>query len=390
MSGTPVAAAASTAAQTAAAWDEAASWLIAAAWLAGAVVVGLLLHWVLFRVLARATRREDGDEDDDGKETFAEVVGLIRRPARFVLPLLCCLWVVGPAPLSPAAEDGLRHGLAVLLIFTSTWLLTRVLTAVVTGLLSRYDTSVSDNLEARRVHTRLRVITRVANSLIWVLGVAAILMTFPSIRQLGTTVLASAGIAGIVVGLAAQRTIGNFLAGIQIALTQPVRLDDAVVIAGEWGRVEEITSTYVVVRIWDQRRLIVPFSTLLEQPFQNWTRRSAAMLGQVSLWTDYRVPVQAVRDELRRIVQDCDKWDGETVVLQVVDATDRAVQLRALVSARDSSAAWDLRCLVREELIGFLQREHPEALPVTRAVIEGGEGQPAVEPVGGDASQRST
>ena len=203
-----------------------------------------------------------------------------------------------------------------------------------------------------------------------ILALAAILMTFDKVRQLGASILASAGIAGIIVGLAAQRSIATLLAGIQIALTQPIRIDDVVIVENEWGRIEEITLTYVVVRIWDLRRLIVPITYFIEKPFQNWTRISADLLGTVFLYTDYTVPIQAVREELRRILEGSEKWDRRVCVLQVTDTTERTVQLRALVSAADSSKAWDLRCEVREKLVDFLQKNYPHALPRVRAEID--------------------
>jgi small-conductance mechanosensitive channel len=201
------------------------------------------------------------------------------------------------------------------------------------------------------------------------LTLAAILMTFEKVRYLGTSILASAGIAGLIVGFAAQRSIATLLAGIQIAITQPIRIDDVVIVENEWGRIEEITLTYVVVRIWDLRRLILPITYFLEKPFQNWTRVSADILGTIFLYVDYTVPVEAVRAEFRRILEKSGKWDGRVSVLQVTNTTERTVELRALVSATDSSSAWELRCHVREKLIEFLQKNYPHALPRLRAEI---------------------
>jgi small-conductance mechanosensitive channel len=207
------------------------------------------------------------------------------------------------------------------------------------------------------------------------------LMTFPAIRRFGASLLASAGVAGLIVGLAARETISSLLAGIQVALTEPIRLDDVVIVEGEWGRIEEIRMTYVVVRIWDERRLVVPLSYFIEKPFQNWTRKTANILGTVFLYVDYAVPVDEVREQLHRILKDSGLWDGKVWNLQVTDATERTMQLRALMSAPDSSTAWDLRCDVREKLIEFLQREYPGSLPVTRAELGPGG---ARAPKGGD------
>jgi small-conductance mechanosensitive channel len=196
------------------------------------------------------------------------------------------------------------------------------------------------------------------------------LMTFPRIKSLGTTILASAGIIGVVVGLAAQRTIGTFIAGLQIAFSQPIRVDDVVIVENEWGRIEEITLTYVVVKIWDLRRLIVPITYFIEKPFQNWTRVTADILGTVFIYVDYTVPFDAVREQLQRILNASELWDKKVCVLQVTNTTERTVELRALMSAPDASTAWSLRCEVREKLIDFIQKKYPKALPRLRAEMD--------------------
>jgi small-conductance mechanosensitive channel len=196
-------------------------------------------------------------------------------------------------------------------------------------------------------------------------------MSFEQIRQLGTAILASAGVLGIIIGFAAQRTISTLLAGLQIAITQPFRIDDVVIVEGEWGRIEEIALTYVVVRIWDLRRLVLPTSYFLEKPFENWTRESADILGTVYLYADYTVPVQEVKEELHRVLKSSEHWDGKVWNLQVTDMTEHTVQLRALMSAQDASAAWNLRCEVREKLLHFVQSRHPNALPKIRAELHG-------------------
>jgi small-conductance mechanosensitive channel len=199
---------------------------------------------------------------------------------------------------------------------------------------------------------------------------ATALMTFEKVRQLGTTLLASAGIAGIIIGIAAQRSIAALIAGVQMALTQPIRVDDVVIVENEWGRIEEITLTYVVVRIWDLRRLIVPTTYFLEKPFQNWTRVSTDLLGTVFLYVDYTVPVEEVRAELKRLAENSELWDGQVCVLQVTDTTEHAMQLRVLVSASDASNAWTLRCEVREKLVEFIQKNYPRSLPRLRADVQ--------------------
>jgi small-conductance mechanosensitive channel len=197
-------------------------------------------------------------------------------------------------------------------------------------------------------------------------------MTFPGLRQIGASLLASAGVVGVVAGIAARPVFGNLIAGLQIALTQPIRLDDVVIIEGEWGRIEEITATYVVVKIWDERRLVVPLQWIIQNPFQNWTRTGSQLLGTVMLWMDYSVPLAPLRAELQRVCEEAPEWDGRVAMMQVTEANERAVQLRALVSAADASKTWDLRCRVREALIDFLQRERPEALPRVRAQMDQG------------------
>jgi small-conductance mechanosensitive channel len=196
------------------------------------------------------------------------------------------------------------------------------------------------------------------------------LMTFPKVRQLGTTILASAGIIGIVVGMAAQRTIGAFIAGLQIAFSQPIRVDDVVIVENEWGRIEEITLTYVVVKIWDLRRLIVPITYFIEKPFQNWTRVTADILGTVFLYMDYTVPVDAIREEFQRLLKESELWDGKVCGVQVTNASERTMEVRALMSAADASIAWNLRCHVREKLIDFIKTKYPHALPRFRAELE--------------------
>jgi len=209
-----------------------------------------------------------------------------------------------------------------------------------------------------------------------VLTAGVMLMTFPQVRDLGASVLASAGLAGIVVGFAARPVLQNIIAGVQIAIAQPIRIDDVVIVEGEWGRIEEFTATYVVVRIWDQRRLIVPLNYFIENTFQNWTRTDAEILGTVFLHVDYTVPVEDVRQELHRLLLATDRWDGRAWGLVVTDATDRTVELRALMSAADAGTAWDLRCEIREKLIAYVQARHPAGLPTIRATVGAGADPP--------------
>ncbi len=198
---------------------------------------------------------------------------------------------------------------------------------------------------------------------------AVVLLTFDSVRKIGTTLLTSAGVVSIIVGIAAQKSLGNLLAGFQIAFTQPIKIGDSLVVEGEWGTVEEITLTYVVVMIWDKRRMILPITYFIENPFQNWTRSSSELLGVVLLFADYSLPVDALRNELDKILEQEPLWDRQSKALQIVDATDKVMQIRILASAADASAAFDLRCIVREKIIKFIQQEYPGALPKERVSL---------------------
>ena len=232
--------------------------------------------------------------------------------------------------------------------------------------LTRFDITAADNLRARQVYTQLHVISRVVYVTIGVFAIAAGLMLFQEVRHVGTSLLASAGIVGIIAGLAAQKTLANVIAGFQIALAQPVRQDDVVVVEGEWGRVEEITLTYVIVHIWDDRRLILPLSYFIEKPFQSWTRTSAAITGSVLLWVDYSFNVEEGREALKRIIENSPLWDKRFWNLQVSDATDKTIQLRVLATSADSSKSWDLRCEIREKFMDYIQKHHPSNLPKLR------------------------
>ncbi|HXB94116.1 MAG TPA: mechanosensitive ion channel domain-containing protein, partial [Puia sp.] len=232
-----------------------------------------------------------------------------------------------------------------------------------------FDIGKADNLRERKIRTQLQFIRRLAVTLILILTGCVILLSFNNLRKIGTGLLTGVGVGGIIIGFAAQKSLSNFLAGFQIAFTQPLRIDDVLVVEGEWGRVEEITLTYVVVRIWDLRRLILPINYFIEKPFQNWTRTSAAILGTVFLYLDYTTPLDALRAELGRLLENDPLWDRRVQGLQVTNAGEKTMEVRALMSAADSSNAFDLRCNVREGLIKFMQEHYPQCLPVVR--IEG-------------------
>jgi len=257
----------------------------------------------------------------------------------------------------------------VLVIMTVAWSLIELVGVFKRLLLSRFDVSREDNLASRKAHTQIRLLSRILIFLIVFLAIGAVLFSFDEVRQVGIGLFASAGVAGIIIGLSAQKIMGTLLAGIQIAVTQPFREDDAVVVENEWGWIEEINLTYVVVRLWDKRRLVLPSSYFLEKPFQNWTRTSADIIGSVFIYADYSLPVSALRQELTRLLEASELWDGNVNALQVTEAKETTMELRALVSAKDSPTVWDLRVYVREKLIEFIQKNYPESLPHTRVAL---------------------
>ncbi|MAX70380.1 MAG: mechanosensitive ion channel protein MscS [Flavobacteriaceae bacterium] len=249
------------------------------------------------------------------------------------------------------------------------WFLIILLRRIKRQVLKHYDITKEDNLKSRKLYTQFNILEKVIVFVIILTSIGLILLSFESIREIGVGIFASAGLAGIILGLSAQKVFGALMAGIQIALTQPFRIDDAVVVEGEWGWIEEINLTYVVVRIWDKRRLVLPSTYFLEKPFQNWTRSSADIIGTVFLYTDYNVPFDALREELKRILDNTDLWDKNVQVLQVTDSKEYTVETRILVSARNSPTAWDLRVHVREKMIDFIRENYPESLPRTRVVL---------------------
>jgi small-conductance mechanosensitive channel len=289
--------------------------------------------------------------------------GALRVGAFFLLLQLVLRDTNSVLRLSPL----LLHLLALLTIASLTWLSTRAVQSIADTIAELNPTTGVDNLAARRIHTQTRVLARTINVLIILIGTGMALMTLPLLRQIGTSLLASAGVAGLVVGLAAKPVLGNLLAGLQLAISQPIRLDDVVIVENEWGQIEEITGTYVVVRIWDQRRMIVPLQWFIEHPFQNWTRSSAELLGAVILWLDYRLPLEPLRMEAQRLCRSLEEWDGRVCVTQVTDTNEHAMQVRVLVSASDAGRTWDLRCKLREGLLDFVQRNYPDCLPRLRA-----------------------
>lgn len=237
------------------------------------------------------------------------------------------------------------------------------------NILKRYDITVEDNLHSRKLHTQINIFEKVVIFIIVLITVASILLSFDGIRQIGIGIFASAGVAGIIIGLSAQKVVGALLAGIQIAITQPFRIDDAVLVENEWGWIEEINLTYVVVRIWDKRRLVLPSTYFLEKPFQNWTRTNADIIGTVFLYTDYTIDFEELRTELTRLLNLSPLWDKNVNVLQVTDSKETTIEIRILVSAKNSPTSWDLRVYIREKMISFIQAKYPDSLPKTRITL---------------------
>jgi small-conductance mechanosensitive channel len=302
-------------------------------------------------------------------------------PARATVVAVVTELMVSTLHLPIAARPLLDHFLQIVVIASVSWLIVGISFALEDMSYGRYRIDVRDNLKARRIHTQVTILRRLTIVVVSVLAGVVTLTTFPSTQTLGTSLLASAGIAGVVVGLAARPIITNLLAGVQILFSQPIRIDDVVVVEGQWGRVEEITFTYVVVRLWDERRHLLPISYFLERPFENWTRSSASILATVHVSVDFMVSVEDVREELHRILLSSSLWDHRTWSLQVTNANRPQVELRALMSAPDAPTAWDLRCEVREKLIAYLQQQHPQSLPRSRVLLVGGEGPDGTRPV---------
>ncbi|HTO90304.1 MAG TPA: mechanosensitive ion channel domain-containing protein [Candidatus Sulfotelmatobacter sp.] len=334
---------------------------------AGAIALTTALHGVGVLLWRHAAKRK-------GSVLADAIFRRARRPSRAILILAGLMLVMLRIGLPAKALDAFEHIASLVLIASVAWLVIALMNVIDDVTAARFPTDQRDNLHARKIRTHVQVMKRLGATVVIMLAVAIMLMTFSEIRQIGTSLLASAGLAGLVVGIAARSSITNLIAGLQMAFTEPIRLDDVVIVEGEWGRIEEITPTYVVVCIWDLRRLIVPLSYFIEKPFENWTRVTADLLGTVVVYADYSIPVQAVREELHRILQGTKLWDGKAWGLQVTNADQRTLELRGLMSAPDSSTAWDLRCLVREKLVAFMQERYPEALPRARVELKRNQG----------------
>jgi small-conductance mechanosensitive channel len=329
--------------------------------LALAVLVALLLGVLIGIIVRRVGRRWP---------VGVEAARRGRIPLRLLLVLIAVRQVVASTTVLGGWQEPLLTILQLAILAVGGWLLAVIAFVVEDLTLARFRVDMADNRRARRVRTRVSLLRRLTVAAITTVVIAAMLLTLPGAKEAGATILASAGVIGIVAGLAAQSSLSNLFAGLQLAFTDAIRVDDVVVVETEWGRIEEITLTYVVVHIWDDRRLIMPSTYFTTTPFQNWTRKESAVLGAVDLDVDWRVPLTELRAELDRALQASEIWDERVGILQVTDAVGSFVRVRVLVSGVDGPTVFDLRCEVREALVGFLQRRHPQALPRVR--VEGG------------------
>ncbi len=326
--------------------------------LSGALLAGFGIYWLVFRLILRKTLPPSGHS----------TLRRFQRPSVWLFLIAAVMLAVPAVGISDHLYDLIEHVLHIFFILCLAWLLVTCVYAVQDVMLRRYDVTVADNLRARRVQTQMAVMRRLAFGFIGVLAAGLILYTFHHTRlwQAGAGLLASAGLATLVLATAAKSTVSNLLAGIQIAFTEPIRLDDVVIVEGQWGRIEEITTAYVVVCIWNLQRLIVPLSYFIEHPFQNWTRTSSNLLGTVYIYADYTCPIEPLRQEFTRVLNSTSLWDRKASVLQVTDLFQQTMQIRALMSAADSGKLFDLRCYVREKMMDFLQQHYPHCLPKQR------------------------
>jgi small-conductance mechanosensitive channel len=329
-----------------------------------AILTGLALKFILSLLLKKRPKSTPA-----AFSLTRSIPARVGKPFSFFLPLFVFNIMLPLMKVRDLYRQGLEKTVEILLTLSISWILIGIIRIFEDYAYLSYDIKRSDNLRERKIRTQLQFIRRLAITLIIVVTVCIILLSFNNMRRLGAGLLTGVGLGGIIIGFAAQRSLGNLLAGFQIAFTQPIRIDDVLVVEGEWGRVEEITMTYVVLHIWDERRLILPINYFIEKPFQNWTRNESELMGTVFLYLDYTAPVDKLRTELTRLLESDSLWDKRVNALQVTNASDRTIEVRALMSARNSPDAFDLRCHVREGLIAYVREHSPESLPVNRAVI---------------------
>jgi len=326
-------------------------------------LVSLLLKWVVTFIVKKASVETE-------YSLLASFLKHLGKPLNFLLPLFFIKAFLPYFDIGDEALKMLQRVLDMLLVVAFAYLIIKMVRVLEDFVYNTYKLEKADNLKERKIRTQLQFVRKVAISLVVIVAISIILLSFDGVRKIGAGLLTGVGIGGIIIGFAAQKSLGNFLAGLQIAFTQPIRIDDVLVVEGEWGRVEEITLTYVVLNIWDQRRLILPINYFIEQPFQNWTRNTSEILGTAFFYVDPTFSVDALRAELERLLSVSSLWDGRVGILQVTDIKETVVELRALVSARNSGEAFDLRCEVREQLLKFIKANAENGLPKTRLVLQ--------------------
>jgi small-conductance mechanosensitive channel len=343
--------------------------IVAALILFAAMALAVLIQRMLFSSLERILRTKN-------EGVVAALLLRAQAPAGFAFPLLAALIAIPSLTFPTRVVAVLVKLTAVASVVAVAWAIIASIRLYGDLMKRKFRMDVEDNLRARQVETRIDILGRTAITIVIIVSCALVAMAFPSVRALGTALLASAGVAGIVLGIAARPLFENLIAGIQLALSQPIRIDDVVIVEGEFGHVEQIASTFVVVRIWDQRRMVLPLTYFIEKPFQNWTRTGSALLGTVYLHVDYTLPVDELRAQLPKALEGEAKWDGAVQGVQVTEAKEATIEIRVLVSARNAADLFDLRCNVREKLIAWLQQTHPTALPTQRQINLAGAGAP--------------
>jgi len=342
------------------------SWVPAVLLVTLSFALGFLARFILLRFIRYWQSRD--------RKLFKSLEKHLRGSMFLFIPLLMISVGVNYLNIHPEALSLITTVVNIFIILSFCSVLIRLTNVAQDMLFIRYDINLSNNLRARKIRTQIMYVKKVAIVLLVLFCLSLVLLSIPGVRKFGTTILAGAGVAGIIIGFALQKSLVNLFAGIQIAFTQPIKIDDAVVVENEWGWIEEINLTYVVVRIWDLRRLVLPITYFTENAFQNWTRNNAQILGAVFLYLDYSMPLDPLRKHFEKVLSETKLWDQQTQVLQVTDTTDKTMTIRLLMTAQNSPTAWDLRCHVREKMIEFIQQNYPQSLPHVRATLTGADG----------------
>ncbi|MFC3025252.1 mechanosensitive ion channel family protein [Vibrio zhugei] len=337
-------------------------YLATAAFIVLALVVGFVVRFLVLFTLKYNTKRSN-------RFVFNSLQQHLKQRWFLFVPAILLHLGSQQLPLSPEEEAIFEEILQIIIVLSFAMIATSMVKVVEDVLFRRYDISHADNLKARKARTQIIYVKKVALVIITILAIGMILLNFDSVRQYGTTILTGAGVAGIIIGFALQKSLANLFSGIQIAFTQPIKIDDAVVVEGEWGWIEEINLTYVVVKIWDLRRLVLPITYFTENAFQNWTRNTAQILGAVNLYVDYSMPLEPLRQYFDEVLEGTEMWDKSAKAFQVTDCSEKTMTIRLLMTAKNSPMAWDLRCYVREAMIGYIQEHYPHSFPRVRAEI---------------------